>query len=207
MTEPRSSADGIRAEIPYLRSELEIVHVEYTSRILGQETLESRPVQVRNGRTAGEPPSLEREGFEILTSPSRIASERLDELVAKKPLLEMRRVEFDYWDETIPLIQERSGARDVLPLHASTVRCSPAANREEMMTPAGWAHLDYDTEEAAVQLQETLERSEREIEPFSRYVLYQGWRVLSDPPQDYPLAVCDCADGHDRATSFPSSTT
>ena len=59
------------------------------------------------------------------------------------------------------------------------------------MTPAGWAHLDYDTDEAAVQLQETFERSGREIEPFSRYVLYQGWRVLSDPPQDYPLAVCD----------------
>ena len=30
------------------------------------------------------------------------------------------------------------------------------------MTPAGWAHLDYDGDEAAVQLRETLERSERE---------------------------------------------
>jgi hypothetical protein len=191
MTEPRSSVDSIRAEIPYLRTELEIVHVEYTSRILGQETLETRTVPVRNGRTAGEPPSLEREGFEIFTSPSRVARERLDELVAQKPLLEMRPVEFDYWDETIPLIQERSGARDVLPLHASAIRCSPAMMRKEMMTPAGWAHLDYDAEEAAVQLQETLEHSGREIEPFRRYVLYQGWRVLSDPPQDYPLAVCD----------------
>jgi hypothetical protein len=103
----------------------------------------------------------------------------------------MRQIEFDYWAETIPVIRARSGARDVLPLHASTVRYSEKANRDGMMTPAGWAHLDYDAGEAAVQLRETLERSEREVAPFSRYVLYQTWRVLSDPPQDFPLAICD----------------
>jgi len=59
------------------------------------------------------------------------------------------------------------------------------------MTPAGWAHLDYDGDEAAVQLGETIERSGRDVADFSRYVLYQTWRVLTDPPQDYPLAVCD----------------
>ena len=191
MSELRSAVDSISAEIPYLRSELEAVRVEYTSRILDEQTIEPRTVQVRNGRTAAEPPSLEREGFEVSTWPSRVASERLDELAAQKPLLEMRQVEFDYWDETIPLIQKLSAARDVLPLHASTVRFSAKAMQQERMTPAGWAHLDYDTDEAAVQLQETLELSEREIRPFSRYVLYQGWRVLSDPPQDYPLAICD----------------
>jgi hypothetical protein len=71
------------------------------------------------------------------------------------------------------------------------VRYSQQANRGEMMTPAGWAHLDYDGDEAAVQLRETLERTEREVAPFSRYVLYQTWRVLTDPPQDFPLAICD----------------
>jgi hypothetical protein len=187
----RSSVDSISAQLPYLRSELETVHVEFTSRILDEQTIEHHTVQIRNGRTATEPPSLAREGFEVATWPSRVASERLDELAAPRPLLEMRQVEVDYWDETIPLIQELSGARDVLPLHAAAVRFSDKAKKPEMMTPAGWAHLDYDTDEAAVQLEETLELSEREIQPFSRYVLYQSWRVLSDPPQDYPLAVCD----------------
>ncbi len=191
MSATRTSVDSISAEIPYLRRELEIVHVEYTARILGGETLEAHTMPVRNGRTATEPPSLEREGFELFTSPSRVVRERLDELVAQKPLLQMRPIEFDYWDETIPLIQQRTGARDVLPLHASTVRYSSRANRSEMMTPAGWAHLDYETDETAEQLQQTLGQSGRDIEPFSRYVLYQAWRALSDPPQDYPLAVCD----------------
>jgi hypothetical protein len=89
------------------------------------------------------------------------------------------------------VIQARSGARDVVPLHASTVRYSPQANRDGMMTPAGWAHLDYDGDEAAVQLRETLERLDHEVAPFSRSVLYQTWRVLTDPPQDFPLAICD----------------
>ena len=124
MSATRTSVDSISAEIPYLRRELEIVHVEYTARILGGETLEAHTMPVRNGRTATEPPSLEREGFELFTSPSRVVRERLDELVAQKPLLQMRPIEFDYWDETIPLIQQRTGARDVLPLHASTVRYS-----------------------------------------------------------------------------------
>jgi hypothetical protein len=184
-------ANSIDAEIPYLRSELEIVQVEYEDRILDDRTVEHRPMHVKNGRTATEPPSLEREGLELVSWPSSVVRDRLVELVAPKPLLEMRPVEHDYWAETIPVIQARSGARDVVPLHASTVRYSPQANRDGMMTPAGWAHLDYDGEEAAVQLRETLERLDHEVAPFSRFVLYQTWRVLTDPPQDFPLAICD----------------
>jgi hypothetical protein len=187
----RSPAESVAAEIPYLRRELRSVQVEYDSRILDERTVERRAMRVRNGRTAAFPPSLAREGLELVSWPSRIARERLDELVARKPLLTMRQIEFDYWAETIPVIRAHSGARDVLPLHASTVRYSEKAGRDGMMTPAGWAHLDYDADEAAVQLRETLERSEREIAPFGRYVLYQTWRVLSDPPQDFPLAICD----------------
>jgi hypothetical protein len=187
----RSPAKTIAAEIPYLRSDLRSVQVEYESRILDDRTIERRAMRVRDGRTAAVPPSLEREGLELVSWPSPIARERLDELVAQKPLLTMRPIEFDYWAETIPVIRARSGARDVLPLHASTVRYSEKANRDGMMTPAGWAHLDYDADEAAVQLRETLDHDEHEIAPFSRYVLYQTWRVLSDPPQDFPLAICD----------------
>jgi hypothetical protein len=190
MSAPRP-AETIAAEIPYIRGELKSVQVDFESRILDERTVEKRAMQVRDGRAAAVPPSLEREGLELVSWPSRIARERVDELVAQKALLTMRQIEFDYWDETIPVIQARSGARDVLPLHASTVRYSEKANRDGWMTPAGWAHVDYGAAETEVQLRETLERTEREIAPFSRYVLYQTWRVLSDPPQDYPLAICN----------------
>ena len=181
----------IAAEIPYLRSSLDAVHVEYTARILGDDTIERRTMTVRNGRAAAVPPTLEREGLELMTWPSRVARERLDELVAEKPLLLMRTIEHDYWAEIIPRLRARTGAVDVLPLHASVVRFSTRADRREMMTPAGWAHLDYDGDEAAVQLQDTLERSGRDVPRFGRCVLYQTWRALTAPPQDFPLAVCD----------------
>jgi hypothetical protein len=185
------TTETIDAEIPYLRSELRSVQVEFESRILDERTVERRTMPVRNGRTATVPPTLAREGVELVSWPSAIARQRTDELVAQKPLLTMRPIEFDYWEETIPVIRARTGARDVLPLHASTVRYSEKAHRDGMMTPAGWAHLDYDVDEAAVQLRETLDRSERAVAPFGRYVLYQTWRVLTDPPQDFPLAICD----------------
>jgi hypothetical protein len=184
-------SETISAEIPYIRSELTSVQVEFESRVLDERTVEHRPMAIRNGRAAGTPPTLAREGLELVSWPSPIARDRLDELVAQKPLLTMRPIEFDYWAETIPVIRERTGARDVLPLHASTVRFSDRARRDGMMTQAGWAHLDYDFDEAAVQLRETLDRCEGEVAPFSRYVLYQTWRVLTDPPQDFPLAICD----------------
>jgi hypothetical protein len=185
------TTETIDAEIPYLRSELRSVQVEFESRILDERTVERRSMPVRNGRAAPVPPTVAREGLELVSWPSPIARERLDELVAQKPLLTMRPIEHDYWAETIPVIRERTGARDVLPLHASTVRYSEQAHRDGMMTPAGWAHLDYDFDEAAVQLQETLDRAQVDVAPFSRYVLYQTWRVLTDPPQDFPLAICD----------------
>ncbi len=183
--------ETIDAEIPYLRSELRSVQVEFESRVLDERTVERRAMPVRNGRIATVPPSLAREGLELVSWPSPVARERLDELVAQKPLLTMRPIEFDYWAETIPVIRARTGARDVLPLHASTVRYSERAHRDGMMTQAGWAHLDYDADEAAVQLQDTLDRAEQDVAPFTRYVLYQTWRVLTEPPQDFPLAICD----------------
>ncbi len=98
-------ANSITADVPYLRSELESVQVEFEDRILDDRTVERRSMHVRNGRTAAVPPSLAREGLELVSWPSPIARERLDELVAAKPLLTMRPIEFDYWAETIPVIR------------------------------------------------------------------------------------------------------
>jgi hypothetical protein len=191
MPGPESSAESIRAEIPYLRSSLDKLFVEFTARILDDEKIERHAVQIRNGRRAAEPPSLESEGFEIANWPSLVVERRRDELMAERPQMQTPQVQHDYWNETIPLIQRLSGASEVVPVHASTLRFSPAADKKAFMTPAGWAHLDYGPDEIEVQLRETLQLNGRPVRPYSRYVLYQSWRVLSDPPQDFPLAICD----------------
>ena len=52
----RSPAGTIAAEIPYLRSELRSVQVEYESRILDERTVERRAMPVRDGRSRSRPP-------------------------------------------------------------------------------------------------------------------------------------------------------
>jgi hypothetical protein len=185
-----ASNQSITAEIPYLKGDLERLHVEFTARILAPETFEPRAMEVRNGR-ADPKPTLDVEGFQLAHWPSCVVRERLDELMAEQTALQIPQAKRDYWDDTIPLIKQLSGAREILPLHASTVRFSPKAEKKKFMTPAGWPHTDYDPEEAVIQLKETLELNGCDPRPFSRYVLYQGWRALTPPPQDYPLAICD----------------
>jgi hypothetical protein len=191
MSVVESSARSVTAQVPYIRSDLDRVFVEFTARILGPDRVEQKMVEIRNGRAAAEPPSLEREGFQLVNWPSHVVRERVDELKAEKPVLQMPQAHIDYWDETIPLIRKLSGADEVLPVHASGVRFSARADRMKThMTPAGWAHLDYDPDEAAVQLRETFEFNGREPRSYRRYVLYQGWRAITPPPQDFPLALC-----------------
>jgi hypothetical protein len=193
MTRSDSAAAGIRAEIPYLRGELDRLSVQATARVLGEEVVERRDVEVRNGRTAPGGPSLDREGFEIAVWPSRVVSERAEELVAacQKSQSAIPQVQHDYWDDTIPLIQKLSGARDVIPQEASGVRFSPRSDKKHWLGPAGWAHIDFEAAEIQQMLAASMERSGRAFRPFSRFVMYQGWRALSRPPQDYPLALCD----------------
>ena len=78
-------------------------------------------------------------------------------MLAEKALLTMRPVDFDYWAEIIPLLRSRTGAREVPPIHEALVRYSTHAHCNEMITPAEWAHLDYDADEAEVQLRETID--------------------------------------------------
>lgn len=186
-----ASSRSICADVPYLRSDLDALFVEYSARILGEDKLDRRPMTIRNGRASDVPPSIECEGFELHSCPSHVVRERLEELTADRTPLSISQAVQDYWGETSPLIKQLSGARAVYPIKASAVRFSTRADRKKMMTPAGWAHLDYDPQEAEVQLRETLDLHGVKPAPFSRYILYQCWRALSDPPQDFPLAICD----------------
>lgn len=123
----------------------------------------------------GQEPSLQREGFELVPHPSATIQNRLDELMAPPGLLTQSEALRSCWAETIPLIA-LSGAREVLPLHASTVRYSPALRNGKAMTPAGWPHVDYDTHESKCSQQELLSLTVPRSAPFSRYVMYQCCR-------------------------------
>lgn len=194
----RPATCSINAQIPYLRGDLVSLFVDYSARILGEEVVDRRDVAISNGRTGPGRPLLEREGFELFAWPSDTVRTRNQELQEKRIPQQIPEVLRSYWNDTLPFIKRVSGAREIYPLNASAVRFSTRALRQGMMTPAGWVHLDYDPEEAEVQLKETLELHSIKPAPYGRFVLYQGWRSLSPPPQDYPLALCDARTADDK---------
>ena len=183
--------DDIRTPIPYLRSDLETLRVEFTARNLREELFDRREETVRNGRTADRPPSLGREGFELVRHPCPVVEDRLEELMRDYDSPDESDAKRAYMDETIALLRRLTGARDVFSANSSTIRYSPVLRNPRAMTPAMWAHFDFTAEETQGQLDDVLDATGFTPKPYSRFVLYQGWRALSPPPQDLPLAICD----------------
>jgi hypothetical protein len=182
---------SLTARVPYLRSDLEHLHVEFTEREKVALELEPRTIEVRNGRIAGQQPSLDEQGFALVRHRCPVVEERLDDFLEGGTPPPASPLQQAYNDQTIPLIRQISGAREVFPALEFVMRYSSVLGKPGEMTPAVWAHFDYDAAETRVQLEESLEKLGREPAPFSRYVLLQGWRAITPPPQDLPLAMCD----------------
>ena len=192
MSATRTSVDSIRAEIPYLRRELEIVHVEYTARILGGETLETHTMPVRNGRTAAEPPSLEREGFELFTSPSRVVqraprrARRAEAATADAPD-RVRLLGRD--DPADPTADRRARGPAAACLHRS-VQLGGESLRDDDAGGLGAPRL-RDRRDCGAAAADVGARAGATSSPSAATCSTRHGASLSDPPQDYPLAVCD----------------
>src|SRR5262249_62098263 len=96
-----------------------------------------------------------------------------------------------YYDELLPLIHEISGAREVIPQATGlTVRFSRRSQRQSWAGAAGFIHLDVTNKSVERFLSFSLTAASRPIAPWSRMVMYQTWRTVTEPPQDNLLAVC-----------------
>lgn len=186
-------AGEFAAFIPYVSTDLDRVTISFEKRDHGF-AVQAHEMRVRNGRLASPQPALDREGFGIFHWPSAVVETRRDELILEnsQPREDMAAVNADYLAELVPLIEQLSGAREVFAqFDTITVRFSSRAKHRSWMTTAAFAHLDFERSEVDRLLKETLELSGRTIAPFSRQVLFQTWRVITEPPQDAPLALCD----------------
>jgi hypothetical protein len=151
---------------------------------------EDHEVHMRDMR--GAPLSIDREGFVLARHASSVAREpeMLDtNLVVQNGLPPINRA---YYEELQPLIEQISGARDVIPQATGlTVRFSARSQRQSWAGAAGFIHLDVTEQSVRRFLDFSLEAAGRPITPYRRVVLYQTWRAVSDAPQDNLLALCD----------------
>jgi hypothetical protein len=135
-----------------------------------------RRVTITDARE-GEPPALSREGFELVPHRTAVADFRADATA-----------EETYAREVTNLIRQVTGADRVVFSGKPILRFgerSPLSGKLFNSLPARFIHIDISdptAREFAVRIEKNKIR---------RFAHYNVWRVLSKPPQDVPLAVCE----------------
>jgi hypothetical protein len=126
-------------------------------------------------------PSLEREGIALVTHRSAVADFRDAAAVGKIHPAEIE-----------GLIGGLSGADRVVVSSPGVLRFgekSPDCGRLDNSRPARFVHVDVSDPTAAAFAERS--RPKDVDRPVRRFAHYNVWRVLTPPPQDVPLAVCD----------------
>ncbi len=143
--------------------------------------LEPRTITLVNGRELSEPPSLEREGFQLVTHRSAFCH-----------LEDMAEVDRLYHPEVAELIGGLLGADLVAPQRTGLlVRRGERAVKPTWAKPARFAHLDYSAKSVGDFIGWMKGWEGVDASDFSRVVIIQTWRATSPPPQDNTLALCD----------------
>jgi len=127
-------------------------------------------------REFGQHPS----GFDLLEFPTRVDD-----------FLDPQQIESVYEPEVIEFLKRTTGAYRVH-LFDHTVRASDPELREikNLREPATLVHNDYTSKSGFVCLDENLGDDAAELGR-GRFQIVNVWRPLSDPVEDYPLALVD----------------
>jgi hypothetical protein len=145
-------------------------------------TRDRRTIQIEDARLRAQPPSLAQEGFALFRHKSAVTDFSDQEELARLYPREIER-----------LVLDLSGADQVAIFGQGVLRFNehdlPESSRFHVLRPAHFIHTDISDTTAAV-LKEGWRPGE-DGRSVRRYAHYNVWRVLTPPPQDIPLAVCD----------------
>lgn len=142
--------------------------------------LDPHEVTIEDGRTLADPPSLAREGFALVRHATAVTNFRDPTEVRRLNAPEVER-----------LIQELTGADAVVCNGPGILRWSEASAESGTLVnsiPARFIHIDSSDSAAATFAERAKPNGFGHVR---RYAHFNVWRVLSPPPQDVPLAVCD----------------
>ena len=185
---PRSILATINYFDPHLpRGRFDLIEPERN-----RMAFEAHDVPVFDIRSASQPPALAREGFTLAAHVSEVA--RSEEIASTNLRAQpgVPRINQAYYTELLPLIGQLSGAREVIPQATGlTVRYSARSQRQSWAGAAGFVHLDVTQQSVGGFLESSLAACSRPIAPWRRFVLYQTWRAVTEPPQDNVLALAD----------------
>jgi hypothetical protein len=151
-----------------------------------------RTVTIYDARSIRDEFSLDREGFSLMGHQSDIAISAEMRALNSTHEMEANPINDAYHREVAEFLRQLTGARDVIGQRSGLiVRTSIAAKNRTWAGPAGFVHLDYVPETARMFREISIAAEDRVIAPYRRFAVYQTWRVISQPPQDNTLALCD----------------
>ena len=143
--------------------------------------LDPHSVAITDARSLADGPTLRREGIELVPHTSAVRDFR-----DKAALLAEHRGEIER------LVAALSGADRVVVASPGVLRFaerSPESGKLDNSLPARFVHVDVSNPTAAAFAQRS--RPSDVEAPIRRFAHYNVWRVLTPPPQDVPLTVCD----------------
>lgn len=147
---------------------------------------DAQTVEIADMRAIADDLSLEREGFELLTSPTAVDDLYDDEAVAQV-----------YYPEIETLLRKRFGGGRVVIFDATRRSDSPkgAANPDGLRGPATRVHVDYTVKSGPQRVKDILGEDEaaRLEKAGARIVQVNVWRPIRGPVERSPLALADAS--------------
>ena len=149
------------------------------------QTLPGEAMPIASAR--GLETSLDREGFVLVRHISKVED---FSLIEEDPAVDQL-----YNDEMATLLREVTGGVFAMMLGGGKKRYGESASDKLAKLinakPARYAHAD-NTDSSAQELFGYIKAAAGDqLPPNARWALYNMWRAVSPPPQDFPLAVCD----------------
>ncbi len=191
VTTPSNGTSGAHAEVNYIRNPptepgVTLTFVTEAEEHSTMRTLPGRSVWIADARPWHT--ELDREGFVLVAHASTVDDFDL--------IQEDADVDQQYIEEMSELLRRVTGAAKAFMLgggkkrfgESAVDKLAPLFNAK----PARYPHAD-NTDTSAAGLVDLFAQFVDEVEPdkYSRYAMYNLWRSVSPPPQDFPLAVCD----------------
>lgn len=100
-----------------------------------------------------------------------------------------------YAREVCEVVERLTGADMVVPM-SGMVRASGLTS-PTVQPPAAEAHVDFTTRSANALAEKLYRKARPDGAGYTRFIAFSLWRVLSDPPQDMPLALCEAGSVRD----------
>ncbi len=145
--------------------------------------LDPRIVTIRETRADPDPPRLDREGFQLVRHTSAV-----------RDYLDAPQLERVYYAEICALIRTLTGARAAAIAATPFVRFGERSAQSGVLRnsrPGRFVHIDYGEARGRMLAAQAFATLEDRDWQYRRFAHYNVWRVLTPPPQDIPLAVCD----------------